>query len=404
MLERMADQSDNIPVYRTIRMTAAVPTEATQAEVEAWRAREEYPEILGGHRAVFGPACELDSGGWELQQYFGAGAPQEVRDSLAAGFRRKAAAALEAGDRAAYDEYTAAARRMDREPLNEMTVCGVRYRVVRAEQFIRLGPTGPEPPRLSDPDPAPAGDGRLLPDPVAGFVVDPYTATGMSEGILKAELLQLVRGGGSGPDQRARTDSHRALHSHPGGVLLPPAFVMAERIQGQWSPSVAASANPQAARDVLALDLRVMAPVMMRLGPEDRELYARAADRLDDRRGNELQLPGRDFRLMRIERMVRVGPDGPEGPRPSDYDPLRPVPARRRSASAHGIDGEEFEDEAPEDEQFKEDEEEDGSLSEPTARELELLELFAKEEARRTARAEMRARERRGEQGGNRGA
>ena len=396
MLEGMADQSDNVPVYRTIRMTAPAPEWAAQADAEAWRAREAYPEILGGQRAVFGPARELDSGGWELQQYFGAGAPQEVRDSLASTFRRKAAEALQVDDRVAHNECTAAARRLDREPLNEMTVCGARYRVVRAEQFIRLGPTGPEPPRPSDPDPAPAGDGRRLPDPTAGFVVDPYTATGMSEGILKAELLQLVRGGAGGPDQRARTDSHRALCSHPGGVLLPPAFVMAEKIQGHWTPSVAASANPQAARDVLALDLRVMAPVMLRLGPDDRECYARAANRLDDERGNELRVAGRHFRLVRIERLVRVGPDGPEGPRPSDYDPHQPALAHRRSALAQGIDGEEFEDAAEdavdEDEEFAEEDED--TPCEPTARALELIELFAKEEARREARAQERVEQR----------
>ncbi|QMU71120.1 DUF5954 family protein [Streptacidiphilus sp. P02-A3a] len=360
----MPDQSDSVPAYRTIRMTAPPEPEAARADADAWRAREAYPEILGARRPVFGVARERDAGGWELQGNVSAGAPQECRDDLAATFR---GLAREAGDQAAHDEYTAAAVRLDWEPLNEMTVRGSRYRVVRAEQFIRLGPTGPEPPRPSDPDPAPVGESHRFPDPVDGFVVDPFTATGMSEGILKHELLCMVWEEGSVPD-RVWIDSRRAVRSHPGGVLLPATFMMAELLQGRWSPSAGASSSPQGARDVLALDLRVVAPIVRKLSGRERERYARAADRLDRERGVELRVGERRFRLVRVERLMRIGPDGPEGPRRSDHDPQPPVMVHDQQLKAQGID---HDQEQP--------------PREPGPAERDMIALFQREDARREA-------------------
>ncbi|MFD0147983.1 DUF5954 family protein [Streptomyces sp. NPDC055721] len=46
----------------------------------------------------------------------------------------------------------------------------------------------------------------------------------------------------------------------------------------------------------------------------------RAAGRADD-----VRVDGREFRICRVERMVRFGPDGPEGPRPSDVDEYGPA-------------------------------------------------------------------------------
>ncbi len=370
MLGCMPDQSDSVPVYRTIRMTAPPEPEAARADADAWHARESYPEILGARRPVFGVARERDQGGWELQSHVSAGAPQECRDGLASTFRGLAHEASAAGDQATHDEYTAAAVRLDWERLDEMTVCGSRYRVVRAEQFIRLGPTGPEPPRPSDPDPAPTGESHQFPDPVAGFVVDPYTATGMSEGILKHELLCMVWEEGSVPD-RVWMDSRRAVRSHPGGVLLPATFVMAELVDGNWAPAADASSSPQGARDVLALDLRVVAPIVRKLSGKDRERYARAADRLDRRRGFELLVGGRHFRLVRVERLLRIGPDGPEGPRRSDPDPEQPVMVHDQQLKAQGIN---YDEEQP--------------PREPTEEQREMIALFQQEEARRRARSQ----------------
>lgn len=63
----------------------------------------------------------------------------------------------------------AAAVRLDWEKIDEMTVLGTRYRVVRAERFIRTGPDGPEPPRPSDPDPAGLGEAARRRIPATGW-------------------------------------------------------------------------------------------------------------------------------------------------------------------------------------------------------------------------------------------
>lgn len=168
----------------------------------------------------------------------------------------------------------------------------------------------------------------MVPDPAAGFVIDPVAATGMSDGILKLELLESARKDGTVPDP-VRDDSVRATRTHPGGVLLPPAFTPAELADGRWQPlGVSTSPTPQGARDNLALYLRVSAPWELRLDPGQRARYAAAADQLDQSRTNDLVAADRQFRIVRIERLVRVGPDGPEGPRPSDPDPQLPVMAQ----------------------------------------------------------------------------
>jgi hypothetical protein len=147
----------------------------------------------------------------------------------------------------------------------------------------------------------------------------------MSEGILKAELLGCVYPERAVPLQ-VRDDSVRAAQTHPGGVLLPAAFMTAEKTGERWVPEgPPMSASPQDARDGLALYLRVTAPWKLDLGPAERMVYAAAADRLDAERASEVQVAGRCFRVVRVERLVRIGPDGPEGPRPSDPDPQPPV-------------------------------------------------------------------------------
>ncbi|WP_424889280.1 DUF5954 family protein [Streptomyces sp. XH2] len=343
----MSDHSERVPGYRQIRMAAPDAPVAALADEEAWRARDAYPGILGGGGPVFGVAREREEGGWELLTGFADPAPQDSRDTMAALFRRAARDAEAAGDEAARDECLAAAGRLDWEAVDEMTVRGVRHRVVRAEQFIRTGPDGPEPPRPSDPDPAPAGRSHEVPDPVRGMVIDTLTATGMSEGILKVELLSLVRGPGTTPAD-VRADSLRATSTHPGGVLLPVSYMIAEWSgDGEWEPVTGGCHTPQGARDALALDLRVMAPVLRRLDEAGREEYARAADRLDAERGLEAEVAGRRFRVVRIERLVRVGPDGPEGPRPSDHDPQPPVKVHDQQLREQGLvpDGDEEDDE-----------------------------------------------------------
>lgn len=71
--------------------------------------------------------------------------------------------------------------------------------------------------------------------------------------------------------------------------------------------------------------LRVMAPWTLDLDPAERAVYAAAADRLDAARADEVEVAGRRFRVVRVERLVRIRPDEPGGPRPSDPDPQPPV-------------------------------------------------------------------------------
>ncbi|MGP3977771.1 DUF5954 family protein [Streptomyces sp. 8N114] len=332
------DGTDHVPAYRTIRVAPLAEPVAAMADEEAWRARERYP-VLMGFRPVFGLArerTESEGCGWQLLPYFGSPTPQSARDGLGSHLRRRAHEAKEAGDEETRAACQAAAERLDWEPLDELTVRGERYRVVRAENVIRSGPEGPEPPRPSDPDPAEPGEANRLPDRTEGFVLDAAVPTGPSEGILKAELLALAHR--EGDDQQVREDARRAAVSHPGGVLLPPAFLFAEEEGGAWRSETGDSDTPQEARDALTMLLRVLAPAMHGLDEATRAAYKEAADRLDAERGVELRFAGRHLRLVRVERFVRIGPDGPEGPRPSDYDPDEPVMVQEERMRAEGWD------------------------------------------------------------------
>jgi len=370
----MNTHRDDVPGYRTIRVTALEAPVAALADVEAWRARDGYPDVRFGG-PVFGVAREREQGGWELHPYFSALEPQAARDSMGSHFRMLAHEAEQSGDQAGHEECVRAAERMDREAIDEMTVLGTRYRVVRGDRFIRSGPAGPEPPRPTDPDPGEPGRAGEVPDPAAGFVIDPVIGTGMSEGILKLELLDALYKEGSVPPV-VRGDLIQAAVTHPGGVLLPPAFLRAELVSGRWRPAEAGtSATPQGVRDGLALYLRVMAPWKFDLDAADRAVYAAAADQLDADRGSELAVAGRRFRVVRVERLMRIGPDGPEGPRPSDPDSEPPVMAQEPRSRGQGALASEDEDTPIE-------------LDEDARR---FARLFYEEEERRKARLRNRA-------------
>ncbi|WP_405676039.1 DUF5954 family protein [Streptomyces sp. NBC_01511] len=332
----MNGYGEGLPAYRTIRMTVQEGPIAAFADEEAWRARERYPTIVGMGLPAFVAARESEQGGWEILAAAG-DTPQSVRDSLASHFRRLAKEAADAGRAGDRKKYRAAYEKLDWVAVDELKVLGTRYRVVRVEQFIRLGPDGPEPPRPSDPDPGEVGEANRLPGRVKGFVIDPYTGTGMAEGLLKFDLMQFVLKAGAAPPEM-RGDSLRAVETHPGGVLLPAEFAIAEcGKDGQWKPHSGAASSPQAARDRLAVDFRVMAPIQQKLSEAEQEEYARAADRLDEKRGAGIAVGGRRYRVARVEQLVRIGPDGPEGPRPSDFDPDPPIEAHTKQLREQGL-------------------------------------------------------------------
>ncbi|MGA4837780.1 DUF5954 family protein [Streptomyces sp. G45] len=373
----MTDYQDRVPSYLTFRVAPQEGPIAAFAEQEAWQARERYPQIMGVGLPEFFYAREHEAGGWELSE-FGDGTPQGARDSMGSQFRRRAKAAETAGAEEEQKAWMAAALRMDREVVDEIRVCGERYRIVRASQFIRMGRSGPEPPRPSDPDPAEVGESHRQRSRTKGFLVDPYVSAGLSDSLLKLDLVQFV---GTTPDAppEMRDDAVRAMERYPGGVLLPAVFMISVREDGRWkahNPG-SASATPQGARDGLASWLRVMAPFTLQLPDDKRAEYARAADVLDEKRGNGLSVDGLRFRVTRVERLIRIGPDGPEGPRPSDFDPEPPVEVHTRQLKEQGL--------------WK-DENEPLELDERT---LELKELWEQEELRRAAAKERRENKKR---------
>ncbi|KUL55365.1 PE-PGRS family protein [Streptomyces sp. NRRL F-4489] len=368
----MNGYEDRVPAYLTFRIAPQEGPIAAFADQEAWQAREHYPDLLGVGMPEFFYATERDTGGWELCEY-GAAEPQPARDSLGSHFRRRAKEAEDAGDAQAARTWMAAALRMDHEVIDELRVRGERFRIVRASKFIRMGRSGPEPPRPSDPDPAEVGEAYRMPSRTKGFIVDPYISAGMSESLLKLDLVQFV-GVAPGAPPEVCEDAVRAVENYPGGVLLPAVFMVSERVDGRWKAQTPAASDstPQQARDGLAAWLRVMAPFRFKLSDEKRAAYARAADVLDAKRSNTLCVDGRRFRITRVERLIRIGPDGPEGPRPSDFDSQPPVEVHAQQLKEKGL--------------WK-DENEPLELSEEA---LELKALWDQEEARRAAAKERR--------------
>ncbi|MFT2016143.1 DUF5954 family protein [Streptomyces sp. 796.1] len=375
----MNGYEDQVPAYLTFRITAQEGPVAALANQEAWTARELYPELMGVGMPEFFYARECETGGWELCE-FGTSEPQATRDSLGSHFRRRAKGAEDAGDMTAQAEWMAAALRMDREVVDEIVVCGERFRIVRASKFIRMGRSGPEPPRPSDPDPGEVGESHRLRSRTKGFVVDPYVATGMSDGLLKLDLAQFIGAPTPGMPPEMGRDAREAVVRHPGGVLLPAVFMVSERVGGVWKAQNPGSSDgtPQGARDGLASWLRVMAPFTMKLSEEKRAEYARAADVLDEKRSNSVCVDGRRFRITRVERLMRIGPDGPEGPRPSDFESQVPLEVQNQQLKDQGL--------------WKDEDEEENTPIQLDERTLELKALWEQEEARRAAVKERKKR------------
>lgn len=344
----MTQRGEDAPAGRAARAGGAEAPVALLAETEAWAARQACPRITAAGSPAFGTATEQPGGGWVLGPHHGGPQPQGVRDALGAAFRLAAAAAHAAGDAAARQAHETAARRLEREVLDELTVCGVRHRVVRAELFIRCGPDGPEPPRVTDPGAVLVDRSGRWPDPWAGFVLDPLRPTGMAEGVLRVELLGYAPGP-AWTTAEVRADARVAARTHPGGVLLPVGFMVAEqrRPDAPWTPFLPGPmGSPQAARESLALGLRVTEPAARGLDAGQRAALAAAADRLEAERLDEIRVGGRRLRIVRMEQLVRFGPDGPEGPRPSDRDDELPVlaqqgplPTQRADPGEGGDDG-----------------------------------------------------------------
>lgn len=266
---------------------------------DARRSLIAHPDLV-----VAGPlfaAAEQVPGGWQIVCPCDP-LPQGARELLAARLRDQAPA-----DSRAARECHEAALRLEAGECDELTVLARRFRIVRIEQLMRTGPDGPERPRPTDHDPLRPSSRRpsdfILTAPLEGH----HTAD-----LLTAELLCQYL------DETARIGTE-PVEPFLAPVQLPPMFTVAERSGRLWRPGTRLYRLPQEARDSLAAYFRHVVPAVERPGAANRAEYAAAADMMQDRRRrNDITVAGRRFRIVRVERMVLVGPDGPETPRPCD--------------------------------------------------------------------------------------
>lgn len=372
----VSDNSAELPdlpeLYQVIRVGLPEAPVPAMADVEAWQARERHPELRT--RAPWYGVAEEELGGcWRVLDIDDM-EPQNCRDTLAHICRLREKDAKDQGDTDAARAWEAGYRTMDRFKANELTVRDSRFRIIRGEYFFRVGPQGPEPPRPSDPDSAPIGPGQPGRDPAKDHLLDPTVATGISEALLKFDFMNASYPPGVPPDVRA--DSLRAMDTHPGGVLLPAAFAVFEETPSHWTSRGRGHETPQAARDALTSSLAAMLPARVRiwsermdelpeemrlsiarrdgyLAPGDADLtekqmrrIATAVQRLEAERIDEITVLRHRYRIVRLERFVRLGPEGPEPPRPSDYDELQPIEIQTEQDRAAGYYDDE-EDEEP---------------------------------------------------------
>lgn len=263
---------------------------------------------------------------WRLITDMGTGFPQDARDELNSHlwFRAKDDTDDPRERRVLLD----AVHRLETEPLNELTVGDTRYRVVRADEFARSSGGRLEPPRPTDVDSEGWDVQTRTPSTTKGFVIDHAAAVGLTEGLDRVGLLPLSYTSDRYPPD-VLADSQRALRTHPGVVLLPVVFRVMERKEKSWSMASSQHPTPQDARRSLAHYLKEVMPLIGEVDEREAAVYARAADGFMKRlRPNELEVRGRCYQIVRVERMMRIGPAGPEGPRRSDIDVQEPMKIR----------------------------------------------------------------------------
>ncbi|MGW1272506.1 DUF5954 family protein [Streptomyces sp. NPDC002491] len=296
-------------------------------EADAVEASRRYPHIaLRG--PVFGVAAldpAVDGACWRLLKPVVDGMPQQARDGLNSHlwFQAKDGA----GDPAVRRELLTAVGVLERAPADEVEALGVRYRVVRGDEFARTGDDGLEPPRPTDPEVPGASweEPGAAPSPDVGFVLDPGRDEGPMAGALRLGLRDFTYTGDRFPAD-VREDSARAALTHPDVVRLPVGFSVAEREGEQWTPFGSLAATPHEARRALYEGMARVWAMLYRFDERKKALYARAAEAFRAAgRADEASVEGRVFRVCRVERMIRLGPDGPEPPRPSDVDEYGPM-------------------------------------------------------------------------------
>ncbi|MFC9230922.1 DUF5954 family protein [Streptomyces decoyicus] len=301
------------------------PTEWV-TEADAVDASYRYPHLtLRG--PVFGLAARPPEAGadWRLLRPAISGTPQEARDSLNSLLWFKAKD--DTDDPRRRRELLGAVSVLEHEPVDELTVLGVRYRVVRGDEFARSGANGLEPPRPTDPPPAdPSWEGRPeAPSRDLDFGLTPDRDDGFMAGAMKLALKGFAYSGPWFPAD-VRRDSERAVASHPDVVLLPVGFGVVERQGRGWLPKGALMSTPHDARRLLFDGMTEFWPLLHKFTDHQRAQYTQAAEQFKAAgQADEVRVGDTLFRICRIERMIRSGSDGPEPPRPSDQDDYGPT-------------------------------------------------------------------------------
>ncbi|MEU3963082.1 DUF5954 family protein [Streptomyces buecherae] len=295
-------------------------------EADAVTASRRYPNpALRG--PVFGVAAQDPAGDarWRVLLPVVDGMPQQARDALNSHlwFRAKD----DTDDPAVRRELLAAVAVLEREPVNEIEVLGVRYRVVRGDEFARSGEDGLEPPRPTDREPAdrtwsvPSKE----PSPDVGFAIDPDQDDGLIAGATKLGMRDFAYTDSRYP-AAVRADSKRAASAYPDIALLPVGFRVAERNASGWEPHGAMMATPHEARDLLHGAMIEFWPVLYEFDEREKAAYVEAAERFKAAgNANDVCVGDRHYRICRIERLIRCGPDGPEPPRRTDVDGYGPM-------------------------------------------------------------------------------
>ncbi|MFK0289812.1 DUF5954 family protein [Streptomyces sp. NPDC090442] len=328
-------------------MVVRVPVEPVEAAMEA-DAVDAAAQV--GEVAIRGPlfgvaAQDADDGQrWRVVVSVSTGCPQMARDNLNSllWFRAKD----EAPDRTERRALLTAVARLESEPVDELTVLGTRYRIVRAEEYVGVGPDGIEQPRPTDPEPVTPNwergsrEGKID----DGFVLDPDAPVTPAQAAERLTLRGMAYAGTQYPDD-VLLDSRQAVTTHPDILLLPATFKIVERIGTGWKSGSGLHVSAHDARKTLDFSLTWWEPrgrglIPMEAHPNvdartrvaentdtaEGELaaYAEAADQLRAGRVNQLEVLGTVYRIGRVRRLMRWGPDGPEGPRPSDVSQQAP--------------------------------------------------------------------------------
>ncbi|MFJ6866751.1 DUF5954 family protein [Streptomyces termitum] len=346
--EAAAGPDDGWPVV------VKVPVEPVEAAVEA-DARDAAARSAGlaVRGPLFGVAAQGEEDGrrWRVVLEVTQPCPQEARDGLNSllWFRAKD----ETDDREERRALLAAVARLETEPVDELTVLGTRYRVVRAEEYTGVDAYGSiEGPRPTDPEPLVLDWRRGARDPKIddNLVLDPDAPLTPAQAGERLSLRSLSYAGEKFPEA-VLSDSERARETHPDVVLMPALFRVVERTGTEpWALGGGLHATPHDTRRALDFSLVWWEPRRLGLISDDPErdirtptdartvvaegtdpaaaqlaVFAEAADRLRAERLDQIEVRGTVYRVGRTRRLLRWGPDGPEGPRPSDISDYEPT-------------------------------------------------------------------------------